>query len=207
MMQVTMMISPPTQQTGATNERSPPDRSRAASVSETNTWGYPNNNRPIISSTGADKNRICYICASPKHIAPQCPVRLYGPPEAEATMNSKDIEYKRQHGLCFYCSQKGHLKKECPTRPTNRDRSASREPKPKIESTEINTRVVTVKPMPKIAAQKVYLDFEVNGFKTLGLVDTGCDKSLIPFKRVEGVELEALDLQLYAANRTNIEIL
>jgi len=123
---------------------------------------------------------------------------LYGLPEAE--MNVKDIEYKRQHGLCFYCSQKRHLKRDCPTKPPNRNRSASREPEPKKESTDINTRVVTVKPMPKITAQKVYLDIEVNRFKTLGLVDTGCNISLIPYTMEEGVELEALDVQLYPAN-------
>jgi len=123
-------------------------------------------------------------------------------------MSTKDMEYKRQHGLCFYCNQKGYLKKNCPTRPPTRDRSSSREPSNetelKKESTDLNSRVVTVRPMPKVTAQKVYLDIEVNGYKTLGLVDNGAEKSLIPYSMVKDLKLEKVDVQLYAGNGTNI---
>jgi len=61
--------------------------------------------------------------------------------------------------------------------------------------------------MPEVTAQIVYLDIEVNGFKTLGLVNTGADKSLIPYSMIENTKLENLDVQLYAANGNNIKIL
>jgi len=122
-------------------------------------------------------------------------------------MSAKDNEYKTANGLCFYCSQKGHLKRGCPSKPPYRNRTASREPEPKKGNNDIVTRAVTVKPMSKVTVQKVYLDIEVNGIKAPGLVDTGCDKSLLPYKMVENVELERMDCQLYAANGTTIEIL
>jgi len=100
------------------------------------------------------------------------------------------------------------LKKNCPTRPPTRDRSSSRELSNESESKKENSNaishVVTVRQMPKVTAQKVYLDIEDNELKTLGLVDTGADKSLIPYSMVENIKLEKLDVQLNAANGTNI---
>jgi len=54
---------------------------------------------------------------------------------------------------------------------------------------------------------ETYIDLEVNGIKCHALVDTGCDKSLIPRRMVPTAILSPTNVELFAANQMKIPVL
>ena len=74
---------------------------------------------------------------------------------------------------------------------------------PEATSDQANVGIVGVT-LPKSAS---YLDIDVKGNIGHCLVDTGCDKSVIPLRLIPRAKLRQTSLQLFAANGTEIKVL
>ena len=88
----------------------------------------------------------------------------------------------REDGACYYCHQRGHWKAECP----ERQRRAHG------VSTQSGTRT--------------YLRIVVAGRASVCLLDTGCERSMLPRRYVPYTELAPTDVKVFAANGTKIPV-
>ena len=89
----------------------------------------------------------------------------------------------RAQGNCFYCRQPGHWKRECP----NRIRS--------INGTSIAKR-----------GKETHVEMLIAGVKTVCLLDTGSEISLMPQRLLPDVELKPAPFTARAANFTEIPV-
>ena len=94
--------------------------------------------------------------------------------------------------MCRLCRQRGHWQNQRPQRGT-----VIQGP-PEATSDQANVGIVSAT-LPK---SESYLDIDVNCKAGHCLVDTGCDKSVIP-----RAKLRETSLQLFAANGTDIKVL
>ena len=97
---------------------------------------------------------------------------------------------------CRLCRQRGHWQNQCPQR-------GAWNQGPEAASDQANVGIVGVT-LPK---SESYLDTDVNGSTGHCLVDTGCDKSVIPLRFIPRAKLRETSLQLFAANGTEIKVL
>ena len=89
--------------------------------------------------------------------------------------------------VCYGCGRPGHVVRECPS-------STSRRRAKKAQF----RREDPIDP---------YIDVDVCGTHHRCLLDTGCEKSLVPASLVPSAEVKPVDFKLYAANNTEISIL
>ena len=91
----------------------------------------------------------------------------------------------RDNDRCHHCRQKGHWKAECLQRGRPRVQGAA--------SQKSGTRT--------------YLKIFVAGRDSVCLLDTGCDRSMLPRRFVPHTPLSFTDVKVYAANGTTIPVL
>ena len=93
---------------------------------------------------------------------------------------------------CNYCKQLGHWQRDCPVRKN----------KPKDEVS------LGVKPVLTVSANmsptKIYVTAEVNGEPIRCLLDSGCERSVIPADLAPKSELSPSPYSLYAANKASL---
>jgi len=93
---------------------------------------------------------------------------------------------------CYGCHDFGHMARNCP----NMNKTATK-------PTE-QVRVVKGIDPRSMLSHPVYIKAFVGQKELTFLVDTGCDRSIMPKKLVGGVRIEPADCHLYAANGTSI---
>jgi Zinc knuckle len=89
------------------------------------------------------------------------------------------------NGKCFGCGETGHSIRECPSK----------------------TKAAAGFSGDQHLSSETYIDIEVYGTHCHGLLDTGCELSLIPRKLVPTATLSPTDRKVYAANGSNIPLL
>jgi len=90
----------------------------------------------------------------------------------------------RDNDRCYLCHQSGHWKTECPRRQRKAQGAST-------------TRSGT----------KTYLKIFVAGRDSTCLLDTGCDRSMLPRRFVPHTPLSSIKVKVYAANGTTIPVL
>lgn len=96
---------------------------------------------------------------------------------------SRHVDGSKRNGACYLCGQLGHFRKNCKTRTA----TASGASVGKFEN-------------------ETYMEITVSGRKAACLLDTGCEKSMLPGKFVRGVQLQPNDVTVYAANGAEIPV-
>ena len=112
-----------------------------------------------------------------------------GVPELQNGLSPVDVNqlYKDNRNikskLCFSCGQPGHYRRNCPAR-VSRANGAT---------------------VGKFG-RETYLQIAVAGRKAVCLLDTGCERSMLPKKFVPKVSLKPVEIDVYAANGAKIPI-
>jgi hypothetical protein len=92
---------------------------------------------------------------------------------------------------CAKCGEKGHWQRSCPLR----------------NSHSTNTQAKIGGVLSSSSYSETYLEFEVDGIKGQALIDSGCDRSVIPRRMVRSATLRPTNVELFAANGTKIPVL
>jgi len=99
--------------------------------------------------------------------------------------------------LCYKCGDPGHFQNRCPQNETSTNTSSGG-PRPAAGASSMRWST---------AVPETYLEIEVDNCKYTCLLDTGCDHSLIPLRLVPDLPLIPVDMDVFAANGTKINIL
>ena len=109
--------------------------------------------------------------------------RSTGTAEVSRAVDVPTTTRRRQDDRCHRCRQPGHWKKDCPQNPARL------------------RGVVT-----RNSGMKAYLEVNVAGHRTVCLLDSGCELSMLPRRYVPNTDLKPTDISMYAANGTNIPV-
>jgi len=106
--------------------------------------------------------------------------------------------------VCYNCQRQGHIARNCPGRleddddnPPTRPSAASQPP----------TRSSAAGVSNLMSDYETYIEIDVNGVKVPVLLDTGCDRVLVPRRVVPDADLSPTIVELYAANGSRIDVL
>ena len=100
---------------------------------------------------------------------------------------------------CHGCGSLGHWKRECPNLMNQGASSSARASHAKAGGAGLNGS-------PK-SSPETYIEIDVMGCKCCCLLDTGCDHSIVPRRMVPTAILDPVDIDVYAANGTRINVL
>ena len=163
------------------------------------------------------RQSACFICHDPSHYASTCPLK--GKPvnmnkdsentapkevmrssSAAATEGNRDAPPPRSRPArtCFVCGDESHLARVCPDRGTRGATGGSG-----------NKTGVQANRVGQGGSQRVpaYLQLWYKGEPWNCLLDSGCEKSVVPRRMVKNIRLEESREELYAANGTRIATL
>jgi len=158
-------------------------------------WYEWQNPSPVVYPAAA-----YYQQPSPVPIATQQPQQ--GAPSGGHQQPASSSSGSRRRGrldrdTCAKCGQKGHWQRspDCPLYASS-------------GGNPVNNVNQCGGVSSSIVYSETYLDFIVDGgIKGQALVDSGCDKSLIPRRMVPHAVLSPSDMELYAANGTKISVI
>ena len=188
--------------------------------------GQKRSNEPTLNSGGNARKRTgsCYICQDLNHWAAQCPMReaggrtfsqvaavvhdggqgrtadayaeRYREPENRPRQEIEgDRRRTEEEKRCYRCRGLGHIARTCPNRQS--DESLERNgPRNGVRVNAMNRAVGR--------GTSVYLKMWFGNTSWLCLLDTGCEKSIIPKKLIGRMQLNESTEELYAANGTKI---
>jgi transposase InsO family protein len=109
---------------------------------------------------------------------------VHGRPAATSRNHNDNTGRRRPwSGNCYGCGLPGHRVSDCPTKRAAGVSDRGRGP------------------------SETYIDIDVCGTRCHCLLDTGCERSLVPRKLVPTVNLRPTDVKVYAANDTEIPLL
>ena len=103
---------------------------------------------------------------------------------------------------CFGCGQIGHIRRFCPIK---RDASKTFT----VEKSEPKSPPERTRGVNGSDRNSVYLNCRLAGKEVLGLLDNGCDRTLVPKALIKGINsrIYPTELTLTAANGTDITVL
>ena len=104
--------------------------------------------------------------------------------------------------LCFLCKSPGHFKADCPQRVYRNYDYGSAMVRNRNQQEEFRISMANV-----ITERKTYLEGEIFGIKHWCLLDTGCDRTILPERVVQRQNINIARHHLYAANKTKIAVL
>ena len=160
----------------------------------------------------------CFICQDATHWAAQCPwkgqtgshagvaARMTGEegPGASVGMGpgvSQGARFGAGESLggnsgrqCHRCREMGHIARECPNRQSDDSRERGGQQSLRTGATVCGSS----------SDQPVYLTLTYGRYRLSCLLDTGCQRSIMPSKWVQGVGLGPVEEDLFAANGTKI---
>ena len=99
---------------------------------------------------------------------------------------------------CGLCKQKGHWKRECPLREQNTHVAGQVSSEPQAMISGVFGRPINA---------ETYMEIMVNGKPAQGLLDSGCDHSIVPKRMVPTAVLFPTDLKLTVANGAELNVL
>ena len=173
--------------------------------------------RPMASGAGQRRSTRCFICQDPSHFASACPVKekimkMSTDPDVTIPKQPSSISSaaaqgpgqtnaprQRPNRACFICGDENHLARTCPKR------GGGGEPAPDGGNRK-DVRANGVGPEAMHRAP-VYLRLWYKGQPWECLLDSGCEKSVVPKKMVKEARLEPSTDELHAANGTRIATL
>ena len=139
--------------------------------------------RQALRSATTTAGRSPFAADNPTYESSQRQTPVQSTPLATAPPRANGAQ-PRPPTLCFGCGLPGHRIRDC----TNKPKTASGAGQARSQSS-------------------VYVAFNVCGTSYNCLLDTGCERSLVPRKLVPNATLKPTDTNVYAANNTKIPIL
>jgi len=130
---------------------------------------------------------ICYRCGAPGHFANQCT----GVAEISQTPGA-EVKPAIQ---CYGCGGLGHIGRNCPNRAIPGAKPAEQ------------AHIVKSEDARSMIDHPVYIKAFFKRKELTFLVDTGCDRSIMPRKLIPHAPLWSADCRLYAANGTPISVM
>ena len=99
-------------------------------------------------------------------------------------------------GACYNCGEMGHYRMNCP-----HQRCQNQAPTQPYDQARANGSQST-----SVQSHLNYLNVKIAGEKNMGLLDTGCEVSIIPARLAGGGDLQPTSQRVCAANGTNIPV-
>jgi len=105
--------------------------------------------------------------------------------------------------VCYNCQRQGHVARNCPGRMVENDDN----PPTDAAASRPSTRTSAAGVSDLMSDYETYIEIDVNGVKIPVLLDTGCDRVLVPRRVVPDADLSPTTVELYEANGSRIDVL
>ena len=105
--------------------------------------------------------------------------------------------------VCYNCQRQGHVARNCPGRMEDDDDN----PPTGVAASQPSARSSAAGVSDLMSDYETYIEIDVNGVKIPVLLDTGCDRVLVPRRVVPDADLSPTTVELYAANGSRIDVL